>query len=377
MTNIIKPYVPILRWRPAEIAAVEKLFPEDRDKITPLIEFIMPAPSIDRETREVKKTPKEKFLEKLPSVATSLLKSCGREPVFIDVHLLDSDIRATSFKEILSSSSELDLFSIPVIYVIPVTSTDADMETRKIAVNYAKESGHGLCIRIDKSHLEDTDLSKHLTDFIEVNKLNISDVDLLIDLRIIDSGTEATEVVKSLNLLPNLDGWRSFILSGGAFPKDLTNFNSGEVHQLERAEWKLWNDICDTITSRTPLFSDYTTQHPIYEYVAAIGSASIRYTDDEKWYIFRGKKPGHIDRKTGIKGPGREQYIAHAQTLVKRDFYKLNKYSFGDAEVSRIASPENIKPGSPTTWLTVSINHHLTLAAHQTSSLDGIPEEHS
>jgi len=377
MTNIIKPYVPILRWRPAEIAAVEKLFPEDRDKITPLIEFIMPAPSIDRETREVKKTPKDKFLEALPNVTTSLLKSCGREPVFIDVHLLDSDIRATSFKEILSSASELDLFTIPVIYVIPVTSTDADIETRKIAVDYAKESGHGLCIRIDRSHLEDTNLSNHITNFIEDSKLNISDLDLLIDLRIIDGETNAADVVSRLNLLPNLNKWRSFIVSGGAFPKDLTNFSAGEVHELERTEWKLWNDICDTLTSRTPFFSDYTTQHPIYEYVAAIGSASIRYTDNEKWYIFRGKKPGHIDRKTGIKGPGREQYIAHAQTLVNRDFYKLGKYSFGDAEVSRIASPENTKPGSPTTWLTVSINHHLTLAAHQTSSPGESPEEHS
>ncbi|MEZ4194925.1 MAG: beta family protein [Candidatus Paceibacterota bacterium] len=377
MTEIIKPYVPILRWRPAEIAAVEKLFPKDRGKITPLIEFIMPAPTIDKETREVKKTPKEKFLETLPNIATSLLKSCGREPVFIDVHLLDSDLRATSFKEILSASSELDLFSIPVTYVIPVTSTNADTETRGIAVTYAKESGHGLCIRIDRSHLEDKDLSRHITEFVEVNKLDINNLDLLVDLRIIDGGTDATDIVSKLSLLPKLKEWRSFIVSGGAFPKDLTNFNSGEVHQLDRLDWKLWNNIRDAITSRTPFFSDYTTQHPVYEYVAAIGSASIRYTDDEKWYIFRGKKPGHIDRKTGIKGPGREQYIGHAQTLVKRDFYKQDTYSFGDTEVSRIASPANTKPGSPTTWLTISINHHLTLAANQTSNSGVDPEAHS
>ena len=377
MKKIIKPYVPILRWRPAEIAAVEKLFPEDRDKITPLIEFIMPAPSLDKDTREIKKTPKAKFLEALPAVAKGLLKSCGREPVFIDVHLLDSDIRASSFKEILSASSALDLFSIPVTYVIPVTSTNADTETREIAVNYAKESGHGLCIRIDRSHLNGVNLSSHITDFIEVNKLDIGHLDLLVDLRIIDGGTNATDVVSKLTLLPKLKEWRSFIVSGGAFPKDLTNFNAGEVHQLDRLDWELWNIICKELITRTPFFSDYTTQHPVYEYVAAIGSASIRYTDDKKWYIFRGKKPGHIDRKTGIKGPGREQYIAHAKTLIKRDFYKKDTYCYGDSEVARIASPENAKPGSPTTWLTVSINHHLTLAANQASSLGGVPEVHS
>lgn len=375
MATIIKPYIPILRWRPAEMAALEKLSPDKKENITPLIEFVMPAPSIDKESRKITKDPKEKFLQELPDIPKKLLKSYGQAPIFIDVHLLGSDIRSSSFKQILSSSNELDLFSIPVTYIIPVTSTSADTETRTVAVNYAKSSKHGLCIRIDKSHLSEENLPLQISNFIEVNKLDIKNTDLLIDLRIIDQGANAENIANQLAQLPDLKKWRSFIVSAGVFPKDLTSFAAGEVHPLDRLDWMLWNNIRKTQLPRMPLFSDYTIQHPFYERVDAIGSASIRYTADDKWWIFRGKIPGLINRKTNKKGPGREQYIGHAQTLVKRDFYKKKDFSFGDAEIARIASPDNKKPGSPTTWLTIGINHHITLAARQTSSLSGSTEE--
>jgi len=376
MNLIIKPYIPILRWRSAEMAALEKLFPHDREKVTPLIEFIMPAPSIDRKSRKITKTPKEKFLQALPDVTKGLLKSCGQNPTFIDVHLLDGDIRASSLKQILSSSSDLDLFSIPVTYIIPVTSTGADIETRTVAANYAKSSGRGLCIRIDKSHLEEKGLRSHIIDFVKDNGLDIENIDLLVDLRVIDQNTTAEDIARQLAQLPDLKKWRSFIVSGGVFPKDLTDFAAGEVHPLNRLDWKLWNDIQKTQLPRIPLFSDYTIQHPFYEYVGVIGSASVRYTADDKWWIFRGKIPGLINRKTKEKGPGREQYIGHAQTLVKRDFYKKKDYSFGDAEIARIANPDNKKPGSPTTWLTIGINHHITLTARQIANPAEEIEEH-
>ena len=371
MTAVIKPYVPILRCRSAEMKALEMLFSQDRENVTPLIEFVMPAPSIDEQGNEIiiTKTPKEKFSEALPNVAKGLLKSCGQNPTFIDVHLLDGDIRASSLDQILSSSSGLNLFSIPVIYIVPVTSTSADMATRAVAINYAKSSGHGLCIRIDKSHFEEVGLSSHIIDFVGANKIDIENTDLLVDLRVITQDTRATDIAKQLVQLPDLQQWRSFIVSSGVFPKDLTNFAAGDVHPLDRLDWKLWNALRQDIQlPRMPFFSDYTIQCPDYERINAIGSVSIRYTDDEKWWIFRGKKPGLINPKTKEKGPGREQYIDHARTLKNRTFCKKEDYSFGDAEIARIAAPSNKSPGNPTTWLTIGINHHLTLAARQVAN---------
>jgi len=85
-----------------------------------------------------------------------------------------------------------------------------------------------------------------------------------------------------------------------------------------------------------------------------------------------GKKPGLVNPKTNEKGPGLEQYIYHARTLTGKSFsqfYKGANYSFGDAEIARIAAAGNKKPGNAGTWLTIGINHHITLVARQISSL--------
>jgi len=364
----IKSYVPILRWRPAEMLAFERLYSQDREEITPLIEFIMPPPKTDRDDRnKILEDSRSKFLRQLPDVGKRLLKYCGRDTVFLDVHLLDGDIRASAFESILSSANAVDLFSIPVVHIIPVVGTDADMATRQVAVKYAKIGDRGLCIRIDNSHLKNEGLAKHIEDFIKDNKLDIKNVDILVDLQIVDRSITAESVIEKLSRIPQIDSCRSFILSGGAFPKDLSELQKFENHQLDRTDWKLWSEIINSRKlGRKPIFSDYTIQHPIfYGYILAANvSASVRYTNNENWEILRGEALKYV-KKNGEKGPGYKQYLAHAREIIKQPFYKKADYSFGDSEINRIAAPKNEKTGNPRTWLTIGINHHLTLVARQ------------
>lgn len=338
----------------------------------PLVEFIMPAPTTDKkDRRKITETPKAKFLRKLQGIGIDLWKFGGIAPVFLDVHLLDGDIRADALETILTASKELDLFSIPVAHIIPVTSTGADNATRAIATRFAKETGNGLCIRIDKSHFADTHLAQHIIDFIEVNALDIENTDLLVDLQIVDGTINSKDVVALLMRLPELTKWRSFILCGGSFPKDLTHLEVFQTHAVDRADWILWQQISQAQElPRKPIFSDYTVQHPIfYGYVpGASVSASVRYTDDGCWQVFRGQALGYINKKTGAKGPGSKQYLGHAKTIVAQQFYKGPQYSFGDAEIQRIALDVNGKTGNPQNWLSIGINHHLTLVARQTSN---------
>lgn len=367
----IKPYVPIMRWRPAEMLALERLYTKDRENITPFIEFIMPPPKTDKNDRtKVVEDSKSKFLRQLPEVGKRLLKYCGRDAVFLDVHLLDGDIRASAFENILSSAKAVDLFSIPVVHIIPVIGTDADTATRQVAVKYAKIDNRGLCIRIDNSHFKDENLMKHIEEFIKSHGLDIKNVDIAVDLQIVDESTTAESVIKKINRIPQLKNYRSFILSSGAFPKDLSDLQKFENHELNRADWKLWQEIAgNSKLERKPLFSDYTIQHPIfYGYIPGANvSASVRYTDDEQWRVFRGQALNYID-KQGQKGPGHKQYIAHARELIKQSFYKQADYSFGDSEINRIASQDE-KTGNPQMWLNIGINHHLTLVARQLAGL--------
>src|SRR4030042_5605348 len=116
--TIINSYIPILRWKLAERKALEQLFQQDRENLTPLIEFVMPAATTKKQGDKIviTKTHKEKLTEMLSDVANDFLKSCGQNTIFIDVHLLDNDVRAPSFEQILASSNKLNLFSVPVIY---------------------------------------------------------------------------------------------------------------------------------------------------------------------------------------------------------------------------------------------------------------------
>ncbi len=351
--------------------ALERLYPQDREKITPFIEFIMPPPKTDKDDRrKIVEDSKSKFLRQLPDIGKRLLKYCGRSTVFLDVHLLDGDIRASVFESILASTSARDLFSIPVVHIIPVVGTDADMATRKVAVKYAKMNDRGLCIRIDDSHFKDENLAEHFEDFVKSHGLDIKNVDILVDLQIVDENTMAETVIEKLTRIPQIKDCRSFILSGGAFPKDLSELQPFDTHPLNRNDWKLWREISGSKKLiRKPIFSDYTIQHPIfYGYIpGASVSASIRYTDEEQWKVFRGRALHYVD-KNGKKGPGHAQYLAHARELIGQPFYKKADYSFGDSEINRIATPENTKTGNPQLWLNIGINHHLTLVARQLSS---------
>lgn len=364
--TIIKSYVPIIRWRSAEIKALKNLYPEDRDGITPLFEFIMPPPNTDKDDyKKILEDSKSKFLRKLPNIAQDIAKCWGQNAAFVDVHLLDGDIRASAFEQILSSTGDLDLFSIPVVYIIPVVGTQSDAETRSVAVKFAKINKRGLCIRIDESHFDNKDLFQEIESFVKSNGLDFSTIDILVDLKIIDENMAIKSVIEKLSNIPHIMQWRSLILTGGSFPKDLSNLEKHSHSPINRFDWNLWKVLSkENKIERCPIFSDYTIQHPIYYgYVLRANiSASIRYTSDETWEILRG------EGLKNEKGAGYRQYPAQAQLLSEQSFFKGSTFSFGDAYIVEKAKPGKTT-GSPQTWLTAGINHHLTLVVRQISSL--------
>ena len=139
-------------------------------------------------------------------------------------------------------------------------------------------------------------------EFVKINALDIKNVDLLVDLQIVDGGASADDIAEQLARLPELTKWRSFIVSGGAFPKDLTELEVFGTHPLPRLDWILWNALRDSKKlSRVPTYSDYTVQHPVfYGYIpGASVSASVRYADDGQWQVFRGQALGYINKKNG------------------------------------------------------------------------------
>ncbi|NCU30864.1 hypothetical protein EOL73_03045 [Candidatus Saccharibacteria bacterium] len=370
---VIKNYVPVLRWKKAERDALAKLDPKVRENITPLFELIMPAPKRDKgDYNKILSDSRTVLQINLPSTIEALNKCCPIDSTaFVDVHLIDGELRSATLKQVLDDALESSSTTlIPVTHIIPVLSTDADMATRKVAVDYAVTSDNGLCIRIDRYSLDDENLDQVVTAFVAHNKLDISKTDLLIDLGVIDENDDSNKVAEQLERLPSIDRWRTVILSGGAFPRDLSEFEKHSHNQVTRHDWRIWNELRhNSKLSRFPYYSDYAIQHPIfYGQIAATNtSASVRYADDSQWEVSRGEGLRNKD------GAGHQQYPALAQLIVGQKYFKGESFSAGDKYISERAA-DSSKTGNPTTWLKAGLNHHLTLTTKQLATSDETEE---
>jgi hypothetical protein len=354
-------YVPILRWKAAERDALAKLDVNVRLGVTPLFEFIMPPPKLDK-NRVVVENSKMIFLRKLPNTIGEINKCSHAGSVFVDVHLVDGDLRAMTLESILDSSGESGALIVPVIHIFPEQSSSADMLTRKIAVQYGRSSTHGSCLRINRVSLVDPNLATGIRQFVDTNGLRYRDTDLLIDLGIVSVEDNVDKIADVLSAIPRLDQWRNFIVAGGAFPKDLAQFEKHSHPEIPRYDWRLVSGLSRSgRLARVPSYSDYTIQHPVFYENQAFPnvSASIRYTSDDQWDVLRG------EGLNNQKGAGYLQYIAHAKLIVKQPFFKGAKYSYGDDYIIERADPNNANSGNPMTWLRAGINHHITVVVKQ------------
>jgi len=356
----------MLKWKPAERVALEKLSAEEKKYITPLIQLVMPSPKTPKKG-EKEKTRDEQWEEiimsfklKIPKVPEEILQSWGKDPIMIDLSLIYTpSLKMKGFNEILMIGESLGIFIIPVI------NLSSDEETIKTVDSLVKKYKHGLCLRLVRADFIDmSKLSETILTFIKSNSLSEKEIDLLIDLK----DDEKKEYSKFINLsqqIPNLLNWRTLIFSYGAFPVDLTDCKVNDETYIPRLDWKNWiNQINSKELKRLPLFSDYTIQHPIYKESVRFfsPSASIRYTLEDSWLILRGRRGKSA------------YYLAYANLLSQSEKYKNvfrgESFSFGDAYITEKGEDLKSKhPGGAKDWLTAGINHHLAYTIEQISNL--------
>jgi len=374
-------YVPILKWKRAEMSALKMLKKEHKEYITPLVQLVMPSVYLYKKEngKNVRKSPEEILTEKVTKLKGNrikkapeeILQSWGTRPIFLDVSLLydnqsSIELKENSMKEVILNGSKIGLNIIPVIHI------NDDLQIRKISCLLAKEFNSGLCLRLVCPNLENIDqLDRSITELITNEKLNIGDIDLLIDIKETEDNDQ--KYIKYLNIsqnIPRISEWRTFIFASGSFSKDLSDLIFGEYY-IPRLDWTNWINLINRDLKRKPTFADYTIQHPIYKESSQFfhPSASIKYTLENKWLVMKGKK-----QKYG-------HYLAHAAAIVSSNKYYGERFSYGDKYISEKAKHytkyitekdkgHNIGgTGSTETWLRAGINHHMTLVVHQIANL--------
>lgn len=346
-------YLPILKGKLGEFKALKCLELSAKKKITPIIE-IVPVPT-DFDTDEPSKT----IDEHLSSLPDRILQYWGKDQViYVDGYMIMSEHQMLNgVHPMVSIFEELGK---RMINSIPVTGNDRDQEYDVAISHIVSDYKNGLCFRLfyDLS----VDINSEIDRLLTLYKLQTNEVDLIIDLRSIEKN-EIDDLyditIEALSRVPQLEDWRSLILSCSGFPINLSEIPRDQIKLISRKEWLLWQSIVqESGIKRIPSFSDYAISHPeILEIDPRIMSVSagIRYTGNEVWYIYRGKS---------VNIYGYEQFFDLSETLINSSEYCGQEHCFGDKYIFECGTNRE-KTGNHTTWRQVGTNHHISSVVDQ------------
>jgi hypothetical protein len=346
-------YVPIVKGKEGEFAALEALYEDARSGVTPLIELAgVPFDYVnDRPAKELH--------DHLSGVAERLKKAwgTGRE-MYVDIPWAhDEEVLAdgrVAIDAVLEDCRASDLTVVPVI-------------TRNKSSQYvsavARHAPSNVCLRLMLDDFaEEVDLDSDLNRIVATIGLEAAAVDLVLDLG--DLGKDGRDLIVAryaLGAVPRVEDWRRVILAAASFPEDLSAVDAATVRMLPRREWLLW-----TTLQRKPkqlqrpdlIYSDYGIAHPVPRELdprVMRMSASIRYTTAESWLVVKGRN---------VRQFGFEQYFELARTLTQRAEYSGAGFSWGDSYIAQCAAGTS-GPGNATTWRKVGTNHHISFVVSQ------------
>ena len=354
-----KHYVPILRWKYSEKHALKFTKPEDKERITPLIELV-PPPKPPKTKVKKANPPKQKTIaDVMQNAPKEIADFWGVDNIFVDLHLLGLEAAIGGMEKIFDDTRVLGLKIIPVLRI------NSTKEIQSISRSIIKKDNRGYCLRLFQSDLDLPNFYEALTSFVALMKITEKSVDIIVDLGISHVDHDFNAVLEMF--ADSLPKWRTFTITSGAFPVDLSEGFELGVNYRPRIDWKNWLDqVRSKKVKRCPTFSDYTIQHPIYRELDFVGSVSrsVRYTSTEQWLVMRGQS----DKAEGSARSA--QYPAHAQLLANMTEYCGENLCHGDKYIwDKGRDLKTDKTGGAREWLLAGINHHLKFVVDQIASL--------
>ena len=354
-------YVPVLKGKEGEFAALEELKPKHKPLMMPLIEI----PDVPYDY--VNERPAKTIDEHIFGIAERLQRCWRDGPLYLDLPWFDEQDRLQdgriAFEAVLGDCVKREVKAVPVV---SLTSSPGHVTA---AARYLTKTGSSAGVRLRVEDFEaDIDLEEKVDQLLSpLSDINRASLDLMLDME--DLGPETNRgilVARSLfSMIPHKDAWRRIILAATSFPEDLSDVGAETTTTLPRREWELWKTL-----QRRPknlprpdlIFGDYAIAHPTPKELdprTMRMSANIRYTTPDNWLIVKGRN---------VRQYGFDQYFALCKELINRPEYCGRQFSWGDKYIEDCAN-EMTGPGNATTWRKVGTNHHLTLVLQELSKL--------
>lgn len=334
-------YLPILKGKGAEYAALQEAYPHHWADMVPLIE-VLSEPVGDDEPA---------FKQRILIIGAGLAASIpeGKE-VAICTRFLDDKYRDQAHLLDMACRLIAKASGRTVIPVVTQVLTHADLQ--RLHAGFEE-----VILRIATPTTESMQVAgyvKNLTDSGFTKK----QIHLLIDQESIVKRDIAptAAAVKPFLTAAIAAGCRSVTLAGGSFPLTLAGYKQG-IHPIPRVDWQVWSRIKKEADFANVRYSDYTVTNPdMPEAVdpAVIKPAiAIRYASTTDWFLFKG---GPYRKGT----PG--DYTGLCQLLMAHASYSGAKFSHGDAEYAKKAGSTGkvaASNGQPQKWRQDATSHHL------------------
>jgi len=351
-------YVPILKGKGGEFAALGWLTSSVAEALTPLVEFV--EPPFDYKAQANTKT-----LDKhLSDDAGRLIAGwTGGGRVFLDTIWIDSDALADGKHHLEYLFDECR----GKIAAVPVGGLTRGQEHEAAIAAIHGEDEVGAVLRLDAEDLEElgVPLETAVDAWLEVVGITAAECDLVVDLGALPPGARGTMRLFARTMLPALPRvgeWRTLTIASSAFPDSLTNLATDTEHFVARDDFLLWQSVIGAALPRLPSLGDYAITDPtILRGPMRAGAAAIRYTLDDLWMI--------VKRQSLSATPGYGQFNDASAILAARSEFMGAEHCKG---CEFIASCGAGGPrGNQTTWRTVGTCHHLTKTTQQLASLGG------
>ena len=269
-------YVPVLKVKRGEKAALRQIASGVRTRITPLLEI-------------VERRPEKSITAHLATSFRDLAASVTGYPrCFLDLREIESD-GTHAADEVFRYAAATGLAFTPVTGI----SRSADLAA---ALNHKKR---GLALRLTRSEFESGGLTAKIKSFIAHHKLSPTQVDLIVDVGAVENMISlgvSTLTNDFLAAVPHHNSWRTLTVSASAFPVSMGGVIRHSHDFAERVDWIAWRDNLHgrrAALTRLPTFSDCAIQHPRgvegFDPRTMQVPAAIRYTRNDNWLLLKGE----------------------------------------------------------------------------------------
>jgi hypothetical protein len=347
-------YSPILRNRQSEMLAIKHLYESVRPHVKPVIDVAAPTKTDDRAKAL-------KYVER--NIARTANVIAGIPAVFVDSSELNPAFRLQGNVHPLAAAAAA--VSSAGVRPIAVTGLHRDDDHRAEAMAIATAQDEpGLCVRLDATDVSTATLTyKRLRELLDSASLEPRDVYALLDLQCLfkhDKDAVSRQVLRLLKLLETKT-WAGILVGGYGFPDQLSSAcATNDQAYLRRIEQEVFRDAAALEMSTTRWFADYTVLSPAvveldWRLIRKLMAPKALYTLEDDWFIVRG---GAFSSHPDEYG----QYYSMADEIVALDEYCGADFSYGDEYISDRHHRKGT-PGSPASWITACVNHHVTFTA--------------